>query len=176
MWDDFYELYCRICSDYLNDVEIDQLQGDINEWIELFLKCFPTDNVTPYIHAFACHVCEFLKKYNNISYFNQQGLEKLNDTTTKMFSRGTSMRGSDALKQLMLRRSRITILENEGHTREKRDIHCRNCQSEGHTTCSTLCSSCDESVCCRHLEKTVLNCGKKVWVTSCSLSNTNIAT
>ena len=56
------------------------------------------------------------------------------------------MRGSDALKQLMLRHSRITILENEGHTREKRDIHCRNCQSEGHTilTCSTLCSSCDE--------------------------------
>ena len=110
LWDDFYELYCRICSDYLNDVEIDQLQGDINEWVELFLKCFPTDNVTPYIHA---------------------------------------------LKQLMLRRSCITILENEGHTREKRDIHCRNCQSEGHAilTCSTLCSSCDESVCCRHLEK-----------------------
>ena len=36
LWDDFYGLYCRICSDYLNDVEIDQLQGDINEWVELF--------------------------------------------------------------------------------------------------------------------------------------------
>ena len=122
--DDFYGLYCRICPDYLNDVAIDQLQRDINEWVEVFLKCFPTDNVTPYIHvAFACHVCEFLKKYNNINFFNQQGLQKLIDTSTKMYFRGTNMGGSDALKQLMLRRSRITILENEGCTHEKRDIY-----------------------------------------------------
>ena len=59
-----------------------------------------TKDVTPYIHAFANHVCEFLYQYHNISFFNQQGLEKLNDTTTKMFFRGTNMKGKDALKQL----------------------------------------------------------------------------
>ena len=135
-------MYCHICSDYLSDVEVDQLHGDINAWVELFLKCFPTGNVTPYIHAFVCHVCEFLKSYNNINYSNQQGLEKLNDTSTKMYFRGTNMRGSNALKQLMLRHSHISILENEGNTHKKRDILCRDCPSEGHTisTCSTHCS------------------------------------
>ena len=77
---------------------------------------------------------------SNISFFNQQGLEKLDDTTTKMFFGGTNMKGKDALK-----RSRITTLENEGCAREKGKVRCRNCCKEGHTilTCSENCMLCN---------------------------------
>ena len=69
LWHDFYALYCRICTDYINDGEISQLQEDILAWLKLFLDCYATKDVTPYIHAFANHVCEFLYQYHNISNY-----------------------------------------------------------------------------------------------------------
>lgn len=49
------------------------------------------------------HIPEFLKLYNNnnITIFNQQGLEKLNDTTTKYFQRGTNHCDTSALWQIL---------------------------------------------------------------------------
>ena len=55
------------------------------------------------------------------------------------------MKGKDALKQLILKRSRITALENEGYARKKRKIICCNCH-KGHTilTCSDNCTLCND--------------------------------
>ena len=52
-------------------------------WVRLFTSVYQTKDVTPYIHALGMHVSEFLHLYGNIVMFNQQGLEKLNDLTTK---------------------------------------------------------------------------------------------
>ena len=57
----------------------------VRDRIQLFTSIFQSKDVTPYMHAFAQHVPEFLCPYGNIVIFSQQGLEKLNDLTTKHF-------------------------------------------------------------------------------------------
>jgi hypothetical protein len=51
------------------------------------------------MHAFAQHVPEFLRLYGNIVIFSQQGLEKLNDLTTKHYHRSTNHQGYEALNR-----------------------------------------------------------------------------
>ena len=62
------------------------------------------------------------------SPFTQQGLEKLNDKTTKDFFRSTNQQGLDALKQIMMKRNQIEHLEDVGCQREKRTFRCHNCK------------------------------------------------
>jgi hypothetical protein len=53
------------------------------------------------MHALVWHVPEFLHLYGTICPFTQQGLEKLNDKTTKDYFWSTNQRGIDALFQLV---------------------------------------------------------------------------
>lgn len=61
-----------------------QLQLDIKEWVRKFLELYQTKNITPYVHAFACHVPEFVSHYGNITKFTQ-GLEKFDQTFPKEY-------------------------------------------------------------------------------------------
>ena len=74
-------------------------------FLDLFLSLYQTKHVTPYMHALTWHVPEFIELYGKISIFTQQGLEKLNDKTTKNFFRSTNQRGLDSLKQLVLKQN-----------------------------------------------------------------------
>ena len=75
------------------------------------------------MHALVWHVPEFIELHGKISPFTQQGLEKLNDKTTKYFFRSTNQRGLDFLKQIVLKRNRVA---------EKRSFNCSNCNLQGH--------------------------------------------
>ena len=55
-------------------------KSEAHKWVELFCSIYQTKHVTPYIHALAMHVHEFLNLYGSLSKFSQQGLEKLNVT------------------------------------------------------------------------------------------------
>ena len=107
------------------------------------------------MHALCAHVPEFLKLYENISYFTQQGMEKYNDTASKHYFRSSNHRGISALKQLLLKKNRIQLLEAAGMERVKKSYKCGNCQSPGHTikTCTAKCIKCQATVCCAHLIK-----------------------
>ena len=72
------------------------------------------------MHAFYSHVPEFLKLYQNISFFNQQGLEKYNDQVSKDYFRSTNHKGSEALLQLMMKKQRIFQLQVMGAERVKK--------------------------------------------------------
>ena len=89
--------------DFTSEDEIIQLQGDIKSWFGLVLSVYQAKHVTPYMHALHCHVPEFLKLYQNMAYYTQQGLEKYNDRASKDFFRSTNHKGIDALKQLFLK-------------------------------------------------------------------------
>uniref|UniRef100_A0A1X7SJS9 DUF4218 domain-containing protein n=1 Tax=Amphimedon queenslandica TaxID=400682 RepID=A0A1X7SJS9_AMPQE len=91
-------------------------------WVSLYLTIHQTKNVTPYIHALAMHVWEFIKLYGSLEPFSRQGLEKLNDFTTLHYMRGTNHRhtNDEALRQLVLKRNRIEKLEDTGAKRVKR--------------------------------------------------------
>ena len=101
-------------------------------WVRLFTTVYQSKDVTPYMHAFAMHVSEFLRLYGNIVMFTQQGLEKLNDVTTVHFQRSSNHREYEALKQLLEKRNRIEELEIGGFERKKEEQKCSICKLPGH--------------------------------------------
>ena len=116
------------------------IEENSKSFIEHFLKHYQTKHVIPYMHALRWHVPEFVQLYGKISQFTQQGLEKLNDKTTKDFFRSTNQRGLESLRQIMAKRNRLEYLEDLGCFREKRKMACSNCNQLGHNikTCREL--------------------------------------
>ena len=82
--------------------------------------------------SFAMHVPEFLHLYGNVVMFSQQGLEKLNDLTTKHFQRASNHREYDALKQVLEKRNRLELLEDTASQRTKRVQTCSICKLTDH--------------------------------------------
>ena len=80
-------------------------------WCQDFIEYYHVTNITPYIHAMMNHVPEFLKIHGSILPFTQQGLEKYNDITTKMYFRSTNHKGTQALQQIMQKKKPSRILE-----------------------------------------------------------------
>ena len=70
--------------------------------------------MTPYIHAMANHVHEFMTMYKSILPFTQQGLEKYNDIMTKEFFRATCHRNEDALIQIIQKQNRLEHIRDNG--------------------------------------------------------------
>ena len=106
----------------LNGKDCDPMKFDTEtkEWVTSFVSIYQTKDVTPYMHAFVMHVPEFLRLHNgNISVFSQQGLEKLNDVSTKYFQRSSNHRNEEALKQMLQKVNRIEILRDNGYERSK---------------------------------------------------------
>ena len=83
------------------DCDVNKIEGNSKDWIRLFCSVYQTKDVTPYMHALAMHVPEFLHLYGNIVMFSQQGHEKLNDVTTIHFQHSTNHRKAETLKQLL---------------------------------------------------------------------------
>ena len=97
----------------------------------------------------------------------QQGLEKLNDTTTKDFFRSTNQRGLDALVQIMQKRNRLEYFEDIGCIRKMRNYQCSNCGQQGHNikTCMQECTRCQFKPCCSpsHVKK-----ANGMWIRQCT--------
>lgn len=136
LWVDFFGLIRSLSK---SKCDADEFQKLSKEWVLLLTSVYQSKDVTPYIHAFAQHVHEFLRLYGNIVIFNQQGLEKLNDLTTKHFQRATNHQGYQALKQVLEKRNRIELLEDGGYQRPKQVQTCTICRQPGHNKRS--CSS-----------------------------------
>ena len=157
LWKDFLAIAELLSSSNKDEINIEEFSRETKVWLELFLSMYQTKHVTPYMHALVWHVPEFLRLYGTICPFTQQGLEKLNDKTTKDFFRSTNRRGVDALFQLVQKRNRIEYLEDTGSKREASKQHCTNCFEPNHNikSCSTECSKCQYKPCCSpdHLKK-----------------------
>ena len=149
----------------------EEIQEASKSFLEQFLKLYHTKHVTPYMHALVWHVPEFIQMYGNITPFTQQGLEKLNDKTTKDYFRSTNQRGLDSLKQIVQKRNRMEYLEDLGCQRGTRSVTCGNCNLEGHNikTCLSPYSSCSFKPCCSPLH--VFKSNAK-WVKKCQHETT----
>ena len=133
----------------------------------LRISIYQAKDVTPYMHALNAHIPEFLKLFRNIAYYTQQGMEKFNDRASKDYFRSTNHRGTNALKQLFLKKNRLQYLEAGGYVRKKSSYTCSNCYNVDHTikTCTNSCMNCDHPSCCSHL---VNSNGK--WTLKCKLT------
>ena len=67
-----------------------------------------------------------------IAKVTQEGLEKLNDITTKHYQRSTNHRDKVVLKQVLQKFNRIEDLEDSGYARKKRKTVCSVCGEIGH--------------------------------------------
>lgn len=102
-------------------------------------------NVTPYIHAMANHVCEFLKLHGSLLPFTQQGLEKYNDVVTKHYFRSSNHKGVQAFIQIVQKQNCLEYLHDAGANKTKLfSMSCSNCKESGHTkrTCRQACRKC----------------------------------
>ena len=99
LWTDFYSLIKKLGESHCED--IDEFEESVKSWVIKFTELYQTKDVTPYIHAFSKHVPQFLRMYGNISVFTQQGLEKLNDFSTKFYQRSSNHRTFESLQQIL---------------------------------------------------------------------------
>jgi len=122
-----------------DDCDPDDFQLKAKAWVRKFCSVYQTKHVTPYVHALAMHVPEFIRLHGNITKFTQQGLEKLNDLTTKHYLHSTNHRETEALMQLMEKKNQLEGLGTDGYQRKVRMCTCRNCGQVGHNrrTCPT---------------------------------------
>jgi hypothetical protein len=106
-----------------NTVESSRSENDLNSvkvrlfnWHKHFLDLFFEDEITPYIHVFIFHLPEFASIYENVDYFNLQGLESLNKCTIKYYNRSTNrnVKNKSYLRQLILKRSRLEFFQLNG--------------------------------------------------------------
>ena len=130
LWRDFFLLINTINNEEFDNVK--ELHTKIKAWVKLFLSIYQRKDVTPYIHAFMMHVHEFITLHGNLVSFSQQGLEKLNDFSTKQFQLASSHRDIESLQQMLEKRNRIENLEDNGHQRIKRVQTCSKCKKTGH--------------------------------------------
>ncbi len=73
LWNDFFKLMASLGhSNCHNAVDFEQ---SAKAWVKLFTSVYQSKDVTPYMHAFAMHVHQFLSLHGNIVTFSQQGLE-----------------------------------------------------------------------------------------------------
>ena len=113
LWSKFYNTIRE-----LNKKECDpsNFETKAKEWVRLFITIYQKKDVTPYMHAMAQHVPEFLQLHKgNIVQFTQQGLEKLNDVSTKNYQRSSNHRDHEALKQMLQKMNRIELLRDQGY-------------------------------------------------------------
>lgn len=109
IWGEFYSID-RSISD--NRLTSEELKTRTDNWLFNFLQVYPKDEVTPYMHIFRNHFYEILEKYGDLSKFTCQGIEKLNDETTREYFTCTNKK-DDCLRQMLTRRLRIDKYESE---------------------------------------------------------------
>ena len=110
-WGGFYKLYL-ISKKNLNDIYIDQLELELKKWEEYYGRIEKTDKLTPYSHIFIFHTVAFLRKYKNLSRFQAQGLESLNNNIQKSYFSSTNQKDckkSHFVHQLLKKRNRIEL-------------------------------------------------------------------
>ena len=122
----------------ITDMDITSYEARAKVWVGNFVEIYHSHFVTPYIHAMACHVGEFMRIHGSILPFTQQGMEKLNDMFTKVYFRGTNHREA-ALKQVMEKQNRLEYLRDlNAQPPKHHEVTCSICGTEGHNklTCS----------------------------------------
>ena len=135
LWDDLLELNMLFSkqTDEITEDIISEYERKSREWVGKILDVYQRRYVTPYIHAMACHVGQFMRIHGGILPFTQQGLEKFNDNVTKVYFRSTNHKGTTALAQVLEKHNRLDFLKDSGAQPSKHHkISCSSCGNDGH--------------------------------------------
>lgn len=75
VWKEYYKLHEMLKS--LQAECIDDFHVQVEKWVKLFCSVFLSKIVTPYMHLFAKHASELIRKHGCLNNFSTQGLENL---------------------------------------------------------------------------------------------------
>ena len=91
LWGNFIDITgdLNLNLNYSTDDTISSLEDKIKKWFQKFLELYQAKDVTPYMHSLYAHVPEFLKLYQNLAYYTQQGMEKYHGTVSKDYFRSS---------------------------------------------------------------------------------------
>ena len=147
LWTELLEINHLLSKspDNVSTADVRTFEDKAREWVRRFVDVYHRDNVTPYIHAMANHVSEFMQIHGSVLPFTQQGLEKYNDVMTKQYFRATCHRDTQALRQILEKQNRIEYLRDRDAKKPKCfETKCSNCHQPGHKrlTCLEPCSQC----------------------------------
>jgi hypothetical protein len=103
LWHDFYNLYLILKKQSITDSEINDFKINVKKWIKLFcqpnqgqinsasqiLGLYRKEDISPYMHVFAQHIPEFLKKLKeknlSLRFFSTSSIEKKNHNHVLIF-------------------------------------------------------------------------------------------
>jgi hypothetical protein len=132
LWQEFIQIYLSLTN---NSFDKNILKISTSSWLERFVSIYQSVTVTPYMHIFAQHLHEMVELHGDISLFTMQGefsskeflfnqylyrvlydqgLEKLNDITTKHYFNSTN-RNENFLEQLLNKRNRMESMYLESN-------------------------------------------------------------
>ena len=83
----------------------EEIDSKAKTWVTSFKTLYQTKDVTPYMS-------QFIHLYGNLVAFMQQGLEKLNYTTTKQFQHSTNPWNVTSVMQILEKQNHIEMLED----------------------------------------------------------------
>jgi hypothetical protein len=108
LWKDFFYIYVSLKNQngYPNEKMARIIQEQTLDWIQLFKETYRPEHITPYMHDFVKHLHQMISIHGDISLWSMQGLEKLNDMTTRHYFCSTN-RSEYFLNQLINKRNRL---------------------------------------------------------------------
>lgn len=101
---EFYECY-KSTNQEITDIPSFKLR--LKDWLNEYRKTGQSE--TPYIHGFVYHIPEMMEQFKNMSWFETQGLEKLNDFSTQDYHNQTNKRFNSFLEQLLNKFNRLDL-------------------------------------------------------------------
>ena len=123
---EFFRLYALVkCfNDHqlerIRPVDIGQLAMRLKRWLRMYVSLGAGATVSPYMHIFVSHTCNFLLLHYDINTFNCQGLEKLNQQLRDFYQHATNKHSgnnkakSQSLKQLVEKQNRFELFHFYG--------------------------------------------------------------
>ena len=108
LWKSLYDII-----NSLDKLSSDEIQQKTERWHSLFIATYKKEFETPYIHALQEHLHDQVALHGDISIFNQQPVEKLNDLTTKEYFQATNKH--EFLEQILLRRERMDFYQQNNN-------------------------------------------------------------
>ena len=131
--DNIQHLFFKLIND-INEGTCNVADIDVKAkaWVTSFTSTYQAKDVTPYMHALAMHIGEYIQLHGSVVRFTQQGLGKLNDLTTKHYQQATNHQERQSLQQVLQKRLWIEALEEMGYQRVKHVQTCSKCKQAEH--------------------------------------------
>ncbi len=110
-----FKAFLDLINQFNQSLDIESLKSKSFSFGNLFIRLYKNCEITPYIHILINHLPQqannLLINGLSLSSFKMEGLEKLNDCTTKYFHRSTNKSLKYSVEQVFLKRNRVELFQ-----------------------------------------------------------------